>query len=178
MIVVVVGFFATVELLIVQAIAGTAPLLREAVTLALALGLAVRYWWVILLLPWPARWPRLVLLLLAWTALQAVVMTSPNPIRWAFALAALSAIGCMTEIYNGLTGQWRVGSEAVARSLKGDHIVGAWAAGGAAAVLLLAALFLPLWLDLAIPLLVATDWGRLIVMIRRHQHFIDLGYRT
>src|ERR1700675_321121 len=46
--IVVVGFFATVQLLIVQAAQGNAPLVREAVTLTLAAGCAVRYWWVIL----------------------------------------------------------------------------------------------------------------------------------
>jgi len=176
--IVVVGFFATVQLLIVQAVQGNAPLVREAVTLALAAGCAVRYWWVILLLPWPARWFRMLLLLLAWSALPAVAMMATSPVRWAFALAALSAIGCMTEVYNGITGQWRVGSEDVARSLKADHVFGAVSAGAAAAAVLLVASLTPSWLDVLIPLMVIADWARLIMMIRRHQRFIDQGQLT
>jgi hypothetical protein len=173
--IVVVGFFASVQLLLVQAAQGNAPLAREAVTLALAIGCAVRYWWVILLLPWPARWFRTVLLLLAWSALPAAATMATSPVRWALALAALSAIGCITEVYNGLTEQWRVGSEEVARSLKADHVVGAVSTGGAAAVILLVAFLRPWWLDVLIPLMVLADWVRLIMMIHRHQRFIDLG---
>ncbi|MDP9202607.1 MAG: hypothetical protein M3P26_11840 [Gemmatimonadota bacterium] len=176
--VVVVGFFATVQSLIVQASNGTAPAAREAVTLALALGFAVRYWWVILLLQWPARWFRTLLLLLAWSALPVVAMMATNAVRWALALAALSAVGCMTEVYNGITRQWLVGSEAMARSLKTDHVSGAVSAGGAAVCLVLVAFFRPVWLDLLIPSMVFADWARLILMIRRHQRFIDLELLT
>ncbi len=176
--IVVVGFFATVQLLIVQVDDGAAPIAREAVTLILALGVAVRYWWVILLLLWPARWLRTVLLLLAWSVLPVIAMTAANPVRWALALAALSAIGCMTEIYNFITKQWMVGSEQIMRSLKRDHVHGATAAGGATVSLLAVALFRPVWLDFLIPLMVFADWVRLIIMIHRHQHFIDMGYLT
>jgi hypothetical protein len=176
--IVVVGFFATVQLLIFQTSDGAAPLARDAIALALALGCAVRYWWVILLLPWPARWFRMVLLLLAWTALPAVAITTGNPARWALAIAALSAIGCITEIYNGITKQWLVGSEEMARSLKRDHIAGAASAGAATVLLVLVAVLRPVWVDFAVPLMVLADWARLIAMIRRHQRFIDLGYST
>jgi hypothetical protein len=172
--VVVVGFFVTVQLLLVHGNDFRAPILRDAVTLILAIGCAVRYWWVILLLAWPARWLRMSLLLLAWSAMPAVAITAPNPIRWAFAIAALSAIGCMTEIYNGVTGQWRVGSEAMAQSLKRDHVVGAVSTGVAAFVLFLLGFFRPLWVDVMIPLMVIVDWARLIPMVRRHQRFLDL----
>jgi len=176
--VVVVGFFATVQLLIFQAVDGAAPFARDAITLVLALACAVRYWWVILLLPWPARWFRMVLLLLVGSALPALAITAGNPARWAFAIAALSAIGCITEIYNGVTKQWRVGSEEMALSLKHDHIAGATSAGAATVLLVLVALFRPVWVDYVVPLMVLADWARLIVMIRRHQRFIDMGYLT
>ena len=176
--VVVLGFFVTLQLLIVQVVSGAAPPMRAAVTLAFAVGLAVRYWWVILLLPWPARWFRMVLLLLVWSSMPVVAIASADPIHWALALTALSAMGCMTEAYNGITRQWQVGSEEVARSLKGDHVAGAVAAGLAIPLLLLAALFLPEWIDVLIPLMVLADWARLIAMIRRHQRFIDRGYLT
>ena len=176
--VVVVGFFTTVQLLIVQASDGAVPLARLGVTLALALGCAVRYWWVILLLPWPFRWFRMVLLLLVWCALPVAAAMIANPVRWGFALAALSAIGCMTEIYNGVTRQWAVGSEGMARSLKTDHIAGAASAGVAAVGLSLVALSRPEWLDVLIPLMVFADWVRLITMIHRHQRFIELERAT
>jgi hypothetical protein len=174
--IVIVGFFATVQLLIFQANDGAAPLARDAITLVLALCCALRYWWVILLLSWPARWFRIVLLLLAWSALPAVAITAGNPVRWALAIAALSAIGCITEIYNGVTKQWLVGSEEMARSLKRDHVAGATSAGAATVLLVLVALFRPAWVDFVVPLMVLADWARLVMMIRRHQRFIDLGY--
>jgi hypothetical protein len=176
--IVVVGFFATVLLLTVQAFQGNAPIVREAVTFALVAGCAIRYWWVILLLPWPARWFRMLLLLLAWSALPVVAMTVTSPVRWALAVAALSVIGCMTEVYNGITGQWRIGSEEMARSLKDDHVLGAVSAGGAAAAILLVAFLRASWLDILIPLMVLADWARLIMMIHRHQGFIDKGQLT
>jgi hypothetical protein len=176
--IVIVGFFVTVQLLAFQTTDGSAPLARDAITLVLTLGCAVRYWWVILLLPWPARWFRMVLLLLAWSALPAVAISTGNPVRWALSIAALSAIGSITEIYNGITRQWLVGPEEMARSLKSDHLTGAVSAGVAALALLLIVFVRPAWVDIAVPLLVLADWARLIVMIRRHQRFIDLGYQT
>ena len=176
--VVVVGFFATAQLLIVQAGGGAGPIGRTVVTLTLALGFAVRYWWVILLLQWPFRWFRTLLLLLAWVALPVVAMTATDPVLWGLAVAALSTIGCITEIYNGVTRQWLVGSGEMARSLKRDHIFGAASAGAAAVFLSLLAFLRLAWLDVVIPLMVVTDWARLIMMIRRHQRFVDLGYLT
>lgn len=173
--VVIVGFFATVQLLAIQTGAQTAPLMREGVTLILASGCAVRYWWVILLLPWPIRWFRIALLLLAWCMLPAAAANVSDPVRWAFALAALSAIGCATEVYNAITRQWAVGAERMARSLKVDHLTGAASAGGAAICLLLVALLKPDWVDVLIPLMVFADWTRLILMIRRHERLIDGG---
>ena len=176
--VVIVGFFVTVQVLIFQASDGAAPIARSAITLVLALGCAVRYWWVILLLPWPPRWFRMVLLLLAWSALPAVAIEAADPVRWALAIAALSAIGCMTEIYNGITRQWIVGSEEMTRSLRVDHITGAVTASAATILLLLVVDFWPTSLDFVVALMVLADWARLIVMIRRHQRFIDQGYQT
>lgn len=176
--VIVIGFFSTVQLLIAQTRNGAAPLATVAVTLALALACAIRYWWVILLLPWPFRWFRMVLLLLAWCTLPLAAAMTTDPLRWALALAALSAIGCMTEIYNGVTRQWAVGPEGMAGALKADHIAGAASAGVAAVVLLLIALSRSEWLDVLIPLMVFADWVRLIMMIRRHQRFLELERPT
>ena len=120
----------------------------------------------------------MLLLLLAWSALPAVAVAATNPVRWALALATLSAIGCATEIYNSITRQWQVGSEEMARSLRRDHLVGAASAGGAAVAVALVAIVWPAWLDGLVAWMVLADWTRLIVMIRRHQRFIDLGYLT
>ena len=176
--IVVVGFFATVLLLGVTAADGATPVSRAAVTFAIAVGCTVRYWWVILLLAWPARWFRMVTLLLAWSALPTVAVVSPNAVRWALALAALLVIGCITELYNWHTRQWMVGSEEASRSLRFDHIAGAISAAGGAALLLFVAVYRPHWLEVVIPLMVLADWLRLAMMIRRHQRFIDLGYLT
>jgi hypothetical protein len=167
-----------VQLLVVQASAGAIPLTSAVVTLVLALGCAVRYWWVILLLPWPARWPRMVLLLLAWSVLPVVAVTAASPVRWALAIAGLSVIGCVTELYNGITRQWAVGSERMARSLRRDHVSGALSTAMAAAIVVIVAASRPAWLELLIPLMVCADWVRLIVMIRRHQHLLDLENAT
>jgi hypothetical protein len=176
--IVVVGFFATVLLLAMRAGDGMTPVSRAVVTLAVAVGCAVRYWWVILLLPWPARWFRMVALLLAWSALPIVAVMSPNVVRWALALAALLAVGSITEAYNWHTRQWMVGCEEASRSLEVDHLTGAAAAAGGTALLLLVVFYRPQWLEFVIPLMVVADWVRLVVMIRRHQRFIDLGYLT
>jgi hypothetical protein len=168
--VVVVGFFATIQLLLVTAAGGSVPPARVLLTAAVALACAVRYWWVILLLPWPFRWFRLVLILAAWCALPVVAIAMPDARRWVLALTGLSVIGFVTELYNGLTEQWRVGSEAMARSLKRDHVFGAASAAGAAAILLWAGLTLnPPVLERFLFAIVVADWIRLVTMIRRHQ---------
>jgi hypothetical protein len=172
-VVVVAGFFATLQMLTIGVTAGTVPMARAGVTLAFALGLALRYWWVILLLPWPARWPRMLLILLAWSAMPLVAASAANVERWALVLAALSAIGCATEIYNGITRQWMVGSDEMTRSLRHDHVIGAVGAGAVAIALVVVEALRPEWLDALVALLVVADWLRLVVMLRRHQHFID-----
>lgn len=174
--VVVVGFFATVQLLLVQATTGSAPLLREGVTLALALGCAVRYWWVILVLPWPFRVVRTLLLLLAWSALPVIAMTSESAVRWGLSVAALSAIGCVTEVYNTITKQWMAGSEPMMTRLKRDHVIGAASAGTVTVCVVTVALLQPMWLDVLILILVLADWARLIGMVRAHRRIIGLGY--
>jgi hypothetical protein len=172
LLVVVAGFFVTVQLAIVATVAGAAPPWREGVVLLLALALAIRYWWVILLLAWPTRWPRILLLLLAWAAPPVIAVTAGNAARWAIAIAALSIVGCATEIYNGVTRQWVVGSEEMTRSLRGDHVSGAISTAVAAALLVIVAALRPAWLDVLIPVMVLADWVRLIVMIERHQRFL------
>jgi len=173
--VVVVGFFTTLQLLIVQEWTRPVILGRVVVTLAFSLACAIRYWWVILLLAWPARWFRTLLLLLAWSALPVTAVMVGNVVRWGLALAVLSAVGCITEIYNFITRQWSVGSAEVSASLKSVHVIGAAAAGGAAVILAGAIVFLPSWLDVIIPVLVIVDFARLIMMIQRHQRLIEVG---
>jgi len=176
--IVVSGFFATVLVAIAMGATGMVSPARTAIVLTLALGLAVRYWWVILLLAWPTRWPRMVLLLLAWTAVALIAATAVDPHRWALTLAALSVIGCATEVYNGVTRQWLVGSEAMTRSLRRDHVIGAISAGVAAIIFAAAGALIPAELDVVVAVLVVVDWARLIAMIHRHQHFLDLERTT
>lgn len=176
--VVVCGFFATALVAIAMGATGMVSPARAAIVLALGLSLALRYWWVILLLPWPTRWPRMLLLLLAWTTVPIIAATATDPHRWALALAVLFTIGCATEVYNGVTRQWAIGSEAMTRSLRHDHVIGAISAGVAALVVVAVAELWPAWLDVVIAVMVAVDWVRLIVMIRRHQHSLDLERGT
>jgi hypothetical protein len=172
LVVVIAGFFATMQLLLVTAAGGSVPPARVLLTVAVTVACAVRYWWVILLLPWPFRVVRLALLLAAWSTLPVVALAMPDPQRWVLALAALSTIGCLTEVYNGLTKQWRIGSEATSRSLRRDHVAGAAAAAAAAAILVSAGLMLrPVALDRLVLVMVVADWSRLATMIRRHQRF-------
>jgi len=171
--VIVVGFFTTIQLLLVTTAGASVPPARVLLTVAVALACAVRYWWVILLLPWPFRWFRLVLILSAWCALPLVATAMPDARRWVFALALLSGIGCATEVYNGIAGQWRIGSEAMSRSLKWDHVSGAAIAAGATVILVSAGLALgPPALDRLLLVMVLADWSRLVMMIRRHQRFL------
>lgn len=171
--IVVVGFFATVQVVVVQSTAGAASPVRLALTLAVALACAVRYWWVILLLPWPFQWFRLVLILSAWSTLPFVALFTTDARRWVLAVAALSAIGFVTEAFNGLTGQWRIGSDAMMRSLKRDHVSGAGSAALATIALLLAA-----WawtspaLEWLLGVMVVVEWVRLVLMIRRHEQLL------
>jgi hypothetical protein len=171
--VVVVGFFATVQLTATGSGVDAASSARLALTLALALALAVRYWWVVLLLPWPFHWFRLVLILLAWSTLPFTATRTTDARHWVLALAMLSAVGFVTEVFNGLTGQWRIGSEAMMRSLKRDHVTGAAASALVAAILVpVSKRFTSPALERLVLVMVVADWARLVVMIRRHQRLL------
>jgi hypothetical protein len=173
LLVIVVGYFATLLFLIAQAANGSVTPVRALLTLLVALACAVRYWWVVLLLPWPFHWFRLLLILSAWSLLPVIAISATDARRWAFALATLSAIGCLTEIFNGLTGQWRVGSPTMTASLKRDHVFGAATAVAAAGILFAAgAIAVPPIIDRVVVVLVIADWGRLVWMIRRHQRLL------
>jgi len=176
LLVVVVGFFTAVALLASRGdLADWSDAARRAITLAFAIGLAVRYWWVILLLEWPFRLGRTALLLLAWSALAAVAAGTGHARPWAFALAALSAVGAATEAYNAATGQWRVRSPALAESLPRDHCNGLVAAAlGAVALLGAGAWLPPAPLTAAVGLMALADWGRLIEMIARHRRLMTI----
>jgi len=173
--VVVVGFFTTLLVLAMHEIVRPAPTVRVVVTLVVALSCAIRYWWVILLLDWPPTWFRTLLLLLAWSALPGVALAVGNVTGWALSLSALSTVGFATEVYNGATKQWEVGSDEMRRSLRSDHTIGAAATAGSAVLLVALVVFLPAWLDRIIPVLVALDCVRLIMMINRHQRLIEAG---
>ena len=174
MLVVVAGFFASVALLASRVEpAGWAEIARRGVTLALATGLAVRYWWVILLLDWPFRPARAALLLLAWSALVAAAGAG-LPQAWAFSLAALSAVGALTEGYNAATRQWAVGPTALAESLRHDHRNGLVGAALGAASLVAAGVWLPTaWLVAFVGLMTLADWARLAEMIARHRRLLS-----
>jgi hypothetical protein len=173
LLVIVVGYFATVLILIVRAADGSVTPVRALLSLLVALACAVRYWWVVLLLPWPFHWFRLVLILSAWSLLPVMAITATDARRWAFALAILSAIGCVTETFNGVTGQWRVGSPSMTASLRRDHVSGAVTAAAAAGILFAAGtVATPSIIDRLVVVLVIADWIRLVWMIRRHQRLL------
>ena len=106
--VVIVGFFSTVLILLLQAIGGTVHVGRLAVTFLFALGLAIRYWWVILLLEWPFRIARMALLLLAWSMVAVAAAAVHVDRTWVFILSASGGIGAATEFYNLSTRQWKI----------------------------------------------------------------------
>jgi hypothetical protein len=167
--VVALGFFVTVAFLIMEVGSGALST-RILLTLIVALAFAVRYWWAVLVLPWPFQWFRLVLMLFAWTLLPLVASSVGNSQHWVLVLAALSAVGFVTEVFGWVSEQWRVGSPEMTRSLKRQHAVGAAAAGVAAIILLTSA---RVWTSPALEWLVlaiaAADWVRLVVMIRRYE---------
>jgi hypothetical protein len=167
--VVVIGFFSAVQILAVQTTLGeSAP--RAALTLVIAVALAVRYWWAILLLPWPFHWFRLVLLLLAWVLPSFSAHLVADAWRWILSLAALSAVGCLTEVFGWSTEQWKVGSREMTRALKREHVSGAIGAGLVAVTLFVAG---SIWTSPALEWVVLTlavvDWIRLVLTIRRYE---------
>jgi len=174
LVVTIAGFFTTVLILLQESEIGGDVRLRAVLTLALAIGLAIRYWWVILLLDWPFRIWRTTLLLLIWCALALAAANAEDARTWAQTLAALSAFGAITEAYNTLTGQWRCGSEAFAQSLRRDHIAGGGAAGAACLTLVAASLWLePKSLSILVGGMIVADWWRLIEMINRHRRTLE-----
>jgi hypothetical protein len=167
------GSIATLAILGARMLSGAAPPLRATVTFTLTAACALRYWWVIGLLPWPFRWTRLLLIVAAWVALPVIALSTNDAHRWVFALVALSAIGAATEVFNGVTGQWRVGSEAMTESLKRDHASGAVAGAASAAILIGAGMVLtPTTVDRLVLAMVIADCARLTFMIRRHRSFL------
>ena len=173
--VVVVGFFSAVLLLLLQAVRGTASGGRLGVMWLMALGLAVRYWWVILLLEWPFRIARVVLLLLAWSVVAAAAAMTDLDRAWVLLLAALGGIGAATEFYNLRTQQWRVGSEALSRTLRRDHVVGGITALAASGALVGLGIWLPTPLTGWVMCLVVADWVRLMAMVASHRRLLHAG---
>ena len=171
--VIIAGFFTTVYFLLTQSAPDPELFTRGLITLIFALACTARYWWVILLLDWPFRVARMLLLLLAWCALPMAALNVRDAHVWAVSLAGFSAIGALTEIYNGLTGQWRKGSEAMTQSLKYDHMIGSIAATIVFIVLVIVAQrCMPRTIEWLVGAIVAGDWIRLILMIRRHKSFL------
>jgi hypothetical protein len=146
---------------------------RMLAMLLFILGLAVRYWWVVLLLDWPFRLPRVTLLLVVWGGVVCAASGTRDGRGWALALAGVAFAGAITEAYNLATGQWRHGNAALTASLYRDHIVGVISAVAGGAGLLVIAIFAEPWLQPPLVLiLILTDWARLVEMIRRHQRLL------
>jgi hypothetical protein len=136
----------------------------------LSVSLALRYWWVILLLDWPFRVARVFLLLAVWAEVVLAAARCGDSPGWVLALMAVSWTGAATEAYNLATGQWRHDHAPLARSLLRDHIVGlASAVLGGVALLCIACFAEPPWHPWLVLVLVVLDWGRLVEMIHRHQ---------
>ena len=172
LVVVLIGFFTTGLILLLQVIHGTVPAGHLAVTFFIALGLTVRYWWVILLLEWPFRLIRTVLLLSAWSTMLLVAAMSQVDRTWVLMLAVLCGIGAATEFYNLATQQWKVGSQVLARALRWDHLVGGVAALAAAVVLVGLSAWLPQSLTGWVTFLALGDWARLIQMVASHRRLL------
>jgi hypothetical protein len=172
--VVVAGFFTGLALLPWNAGEGLESTLRQAATVLFMLGLALRYWWVILLLDWPWRVIRSVLLLAVWAGVVAVAAHSRDSREWTLALMAVAWTGALTEAYNLATRQWRRDKAALTATLFRDHVVGmAAAAAGGAALLGIAFLVELRWQPVLVFVFVLLDWARLVEMIRRHQRLFD-----
>jgi hypothetical protein len=137
------------------------------------LGLAIRYWWVVLLLDWPFRVPRVTLLLVVWGGVVHAASRTRDGRGWALALAGVALAGAITEAYNLATGQWRRGNAELTASLHRDHVVGVISAVAGGAGLLGIAAFAEPWLQPPLVLiLILMDWARLVEMIRRHQRLL------
>jgi hypothetical protein len=172
--VVIAGFFAGQTALWIGcsgSATSAADLPRTVVTAVFLLSLAVRYWWVILMLEWPFRVGRTVLLLLVWSAAIEVATLSRNSEHWLLALAAVAMLGTVTEAYNTATKQWMVaGPRWRTEQFLRDHHAGIAAAFMGTAVLLAAwAIGVPPRdATIGVGVLVAADWVRLIEMVGRH----------
>jgi hypothetical protein len=143
-------------------------------TVLFILGLAVRYWWVILLLDWPFRVPRVTLLLVVWGGVVFAASRARENREWVLALASVAWAGAITEAYNLATRQWRHSNTALMASLHRDHIIGVVAAVAGGAGLVGIAIFAESWLQPSLVLiLVLMDQARLVEMIRRHQRLLE-----
>ena len=169
-VVVIVGLVAAVAISLANL---QSSALTAIITIAFALGLAVRYWWVIRILPWPSAVPRVTLLVAMWAAVVMVALNAGDPHAWAWSFVAVFWIGGVTEIYNFNTRQWAVGSAAFERSLRADHVNGArstlFATVATAVMIVIARQYVPVFLAA----LVLVDWLRLAEMVRRHRRFLE-----
>ena len=172
LVVVLIGFFTTGLILLLQAIHGMVPTGHLAVTFFIALGLTVRYWWAILLVEWPFRLIRTALLLSIWSAMPLAAALSQVDRAWVLMLAVLCGMGAVTEFYNLATQQWKVGSQVLARALRRDHLIGGVAALAAAIVLLGLSMWLPQSLTGWVTFLALVDWARLIQMVASHRRLL------
>jgi hypothetical protein len=174
LVVVIGGFYTGVSLLPWSTCDGWERALRLATTALFILGLAVRYWWVILLLDWPFRVIRVALLLAVWMEVAIAACCVAESRAWVLALASVSWTGALTEAYNLASRQWQHPKAPLAATLFRDHVVGACAACAGGTGLIGIAIFaeteLQPWLVLVLVLL---DWLRLIEMVRRHQRLIQ-----
>jgi hypothetical protein len=173
LLVVIGGFYTGLAVLPWNSSSGWQPAIRLVATVLFILGLTVRYWWVILLLDWPFRVIRVVLLLAVWMEVVIAARCVAESRVWVLALASVSWTGALTEGYNLATGQWRHPKASLTATLFRDHVAGAIAAfaggTGLLVVAIAAATDVQPWLVLVLVLL---DWGRLVKMICRHQRLL------
>jgi hypothetical protein len=170
--VVLLGFFCS-SLGLMRGFSGAQSVGEFLVSLLFLIGLAVRYWWVILLLPWPFSIARSSLLLLQWAAALSLVQTFPSPRRWLLSLASVAFVGFLTEVYNDRDGQWRVKNTALAASLRRDHRIGIGAALTGSLAIAAASLYLPdRFLIVFAAVMTMGDWVRLTEMVGRHRRLM------
>ena len=169
------GFVVSAGVLFFLAARGAAPAGRLALTFLIALGLAVRYRWVIRLLEWPPRILRTALLLAIWCVMPWAALAAGDERAWGALLALSCGIGAATEFYNLAAGQWRVKSERLSRALLRDHWSGGTAALVAAILLLASTGWPPGRITLLVAVLAIGDWARLVWMMARHRRILHGG---
>jgi hypothetical protein len=142
---------------------------RAILTIALALALSVRFYYVIGLLTWPPTPLRLALLLAFWCALVNTAWQLADPLAWGTACALLFGIGITIEIHNLVTRQWEIGSTDFQHTLRNDVFRGIASATFATIAVLFVIRGWPAWTPALIGVMIVADVLRLTEMIARHR---------